>query len=91
MVEISEEHFKKEKEENDRMKVSLRKEKDVITERLRTIDAQTVKKNHFLRALVKGSKKSELTAEVVRTLIDRIEIYQDHRVKIIFSFKRSGI
>lgn len=91
MGEISEEHFKKEKEENDRMKVSLRKEKDVITERLRTIDAQTVKKNHFLRALVKGSKKSELTAEVVRTLIDRIEIYQDHRVKIIFSFKRSGI
>jgi len=91
MGEIREEHFKKAKEENDRMTVSLRKEKDIIIESLRTIDAQTVKKNHFLQALVKGSKKSELTAEVVRTLIDRIEIYQDHRVKMIFSFKRSEI
>ena len=62
-----------------------------ITERLRTIDYETVQKNHFLRTLVKGNEKTELTAEVIRTLINRIEIYQDHRVKVIFAFKRNEI
>jgi hypothetical protein len=41
--------------------------------------------------LVKGNEKSELTAEVVRTLVHRIEVYPDHRVKVIFSFKRNDV
>lgn len=89
MGEISEGPFQKAKEENDKKTVSFRKRRVDITEKLRTIDAQTVQKNHFLRTLIKGNDKTELTAEVVRTLIHRIEVYPDHRVKVVFAFKRS--
>lgn len=89
MGEISEGAFQKAKEEDDKKAVSFRKRRVDITEKLRTIDAQTVQKNHFLRTLIKGNDKTELTAEVVRTLIHRIEVYPDHRVKVVFAFKRS--
>ena len=55
------------------------------------IDIETRQKNQFLRALVKGKEQTELTAEVVRTLVHRIEVYPDHRVKVIFTFKRSDV
>lgn len=89
MGEISEGIFQKAKEANDKKTVSFQKRRVDITEKLRTIDAQTVQKNHFLRTLIKGNDKTELTAEVVRTLIHRIEVYPDHRVKVVFAFKRS--
>jgi len=44
-----------------------------------------------LRTLVKGNEKTELTEEVIRTLISRIEVYPDHRVKVIFNFKRNEV
>ncbi len=88
MGEIKAESFKQMKEENDKKILSCQHRKKVIEEKLRTIDYETIQKNHFLRAVAKGSEKCELTAEVVRTLINRIEVYPDHRVKIIFNFKR---
>lgn len=91
MGEIDEECFKSAKEENDKKMESLKQKSTAVTERLRTIDSETARKNHFLRALVKGNEKSVLTAEVIRTLIDRIEVYPDHRVKIIFAFKREDV
>lgn len=89
MGEIDEAGFKNAKEENDKKTLCLQTELTAIAEKLRTIDSETVKKNHFLRALVKGSGKGELTAEVIQALIDRIEVYPDHRVKIIFAYKRN--
>lgn len=89
MGEITEADFQREREKNDKKADSLQMKRKDIAEKLRTVDAQTVQKNHFLRTLVKGNDKTELTAEVVRTLIHRIEVYQDHRVKVIFAFKRS--
>ena len=77
--------------ENNKKIAAYQKKRTDITERLRTIDYETVQKNHFLRTLVKGNEKTELTAEVIRTLINRIEIYPDHRVKVIFAFKRNEI
>lgn len=91
MGEMDEECFKRNKEENEIKAASLQKKSAVIAERLRTLDYETVRKNHFLCNLIKGSGKAELTADVVRTLIDRIEVYQDHRVKIVFTFKRFEI
>lgn len=91
MGEMDEACFRRSKEENDKKAASLQRERSAIMENLKTIDAQTARKNHFLRALVKGSEKGELTGEAVRTLIDRIEVYPDHRVKVIFAFKRSDI
>lgn len=89
--EINADNFKRMKEENSKKIAAYQKKRTDITERLRTIDYETVQKNHFLRTLVKGNEKTELTAEVIRTLINRIEIYQDHRVKVIFAFKRNEI
>lgn len=91
MGEMDEACFRRSKEENDKKAASLQRERTAIMENLKTIDAQTARKNQFLRALVKGSEKGELTGEAVRTLIYRIEVYPDHRVKVIFAFKRSDI
>lgn len=91
MGEMDEECFKSAKKENDKKMESLKQKSAAVTNRLGTIDFETIRKNHFLRTLVKGNEKSELTAEVIRTLIDRIEVYPDHRVKIIFAFKREDV
>lgn len=91
MGEIDADNFKQVKEENNKRKVSYQKKRADISERLRTIDYETERKNHFLRTLVKGNEKTELTAEVVSTLIHRIEVYPDHRVKVIFAFKRKDV
>lgn len=91
MGEMDEKSFRREKEENDKTIASLQKKSADITERLKNIDFETVQKNHFLRTLIKGNKKTELTLEVVRTLIHRIEVYPDHRVKVTFAFKRNDV
>ena len=91
MGEMEENSFKQIKEENDRKITVFQNKKKEIEEKLRKIDYEAVKRNHFLRTLVKGTEKSELTAEVIQTLIDRIEVYQDHRVKVIFAFKREDV
>lgn len=91
MGEMDADNFKRMKEENNKKIGSYQKKRADIAEKLRTIDYETVRKNHFLRTLVKGNEKTELTAEVVRTLINRIEVYPDHRVKVIFAFKRNDI
>lgn len=87
--EMDEEGFQHLKKENDKKLLACKKKRTDIIEKLRAIEEETVRKNHFLCTLVKGNEKSGLTAEVVRTLIHRIEIYPDYRVKVIFSFKRS--
>ena len=89
--ELREDTFKYLKEENDKKILIYQKKCEDITEKLRSIDYETVQKNHYLRILVKGDEKMELTAEVVHSLISRIEIYPDHRIKVIFHFKRSEL
>lgn len=91
MGQMDADSFRQMKEENDKKIISYQKKRADITEKLRVIDYETGQKNHFLRTLVKGNEKTELTAEVVRTLINKIEVYPDHRVKIIFSFKRKNV
>ena len=91
MGEMDEESFRREKEDNDKTTLLLQKKSADIAERLKKIDFETAQKNHFLRTLVKGSEKTELTSEAVRTLIHRIEVYPDHRVKVIFAFRRQDV
>lgn len=91
MGEMDAKIFQREKEENVKKITSIRGMCTDISEQLRTIDAQTVQKNQFLRTLVKGGEKTELTGEVIRTLIHRIEVYPDQRIKVIFAFQRKDI
>ncbi|MDE7186739.1 MAG: recombinase family protein, partial [Lachnospiraceae bacterium] len=71
--EINVEEFKRLKEENDNKADSLQEEGRTIAGKLKGIEEETARKNHFLRTLVKGSGKGELTAEIVQTLFERIE------------------
>lgn len=89
MGELSESAFRKACEDNAQTKKSLQKQRTDMAEKLRTVDVQTAEKSHFLRMLAKGKGKAELSAEVVETLIQRIEVYPDHRIKVIFAFRRS--
>ena len=91
MGEMEEKTFQREKEEIAKKSTSIQNMRADIAERLRTIDAQNIQKNHFLRMLIKGNEKTELTGEVVRTLVHRIEVYPDKRVKVIFAFQRRDI
>lgn len=91
MGETSEKDFQRAKFDNDKQALSMQKERIALSEKLKGIDRHTVQKNHFLCALAKGSVKTELTAETIRTLIDRIEVYSDHRIKVIFAFKRKDV
>lgn len=89
--EINLEEFKRTKEENDGKADSLQKESRIIDEKLRRIEVETTRKNHFLRTLVKGCGKGELTAEVVRTLFERIEVFPGNRVEVFFAFRQSEV
>lgn len=86
--DLTAEGFHRMKEENNKNIAFYQKKREEVAEQLRKIDDETAGKNRFLRILVKGNQKTELTAEVIETLMNRIEVYQDYRVKIIFSFKR---
>lgn len=91
MGETDEGTFRREKEENAKKAVFIQNMCADASARLKNIDAQTAQKNHFLRTLVKGNEKTELTREVIRTLIHRIEVYPDYRVRVIFAFRRKDI
>lgn len=91
MGEMDEGSFKRAKDENDKNAAVIREAVRTATEKCRTIDVQMVRKNHFLETLMNGSGKGELTSEIVRTLVDRIEIYPERRIKITFAFKRYGL
>lgn len=88
MEEMNESAFRRAKEEYEKQTAVLEKKQAELAEKLKALDAQTERKNDLVRTLLEGSGKTELTAEIVRTLIHRIEVYPDHRVKIIFAFKR---
>lgn len=83
--------FQKEKEENEKKIISLQKEQIAITAKLGQIDNEMLQKGQFLRTLLKCNEKTEFTGDILRTLIHRIEVYPDKRVKIIFAFQRKDI
>lgn len=91
MGEMDERSFRHFKEESDKKILACRKQCADIEEKLRAIDEETERKNHFLRAVVEGGEGAELTAEAVNTLISRIEVYRDHRIRIVFRFGRRGL
>lgn len=91
MGKMDEVGFKRAKEENDKKADNLRARSRAIVEKLRKIDSETAGQDRFWRALIKGSGKGELTAEFVRTLFARVEVYPGHRIKIVFAFRQSGL
>lgn len=91
MAQTDERTYRCEREKNAKKAASIQSMRTDISEQLRRVDAQNIQRKHFLRNLVKGDEKTELTGEVIRTLINRIEVYPDCRVKVIFAFQRKEI
>lgn len=78
---MSEEEFKRARKENDKKTAFFQKENEIILEKLDIFTHD--------RAKCDGRGGAEL--EIVRALVDRIEVYPKHRVKVIFAFKRNEI
>lgn len=89
MGEFDVRSFKQAKEDNDKKTAVLQKEREAVAEKFRITDLQADNKNYVWRMLMKDSGESKLTPELVRMLIERIEICQDHRIKIVFTFGKS--
>lgn len=87
MGELSQEKFFKRKEEQGTRIADLQKKKKEGKYFLEKVDAETIQRNCFLCNLLKGNEKTELTGDVIRTLIHRIEVYPGQRVKVIFAFR----
>lgn len=64
----------------------LQDRQNILSRRLAEIDGKTEKRNHYLRTLMKCRKGTPLTAEVMHTLIERIDVYPDKRVVIHFAY-----
>lgn len=91
MGELSEEAFFSARRAQEKRMSALQKKQEDIAERQKAVDIQTLQINDLVRCLFGGEGKTELTAEVVRTLIHRIEVYPDHRMKIVFAFQRRTV
>ena len=55
--------------------------------RYSSIDREVEKQNQCIGTVVKCREQTKLTAELVQNLIERIEVYDNKRVKIIWKWK----
>jgi galactose-1-phosphate uridylyltransferase len=88
--ELSEAEIKLNAEKRKEDIERLTDKQKIIFRRLGEIDSETEKRNHYLRTLMKCKKGTPLTAEVIQTLIKRIEVYPGKRVKIYFAFSEKN-
>lgn len=52
-----------------------------------SVNGEAEKQNQFIRTVVKCREQAKLTAELVKNLMERIEVYDNKRVKIIWKWK----
>lgn len=84
--EISEKDLKKKTDSRNKEIRTLEERQKVLEGRLAEVDVNTEKRNHYLRTLMKCRKGTPLTAEVLHTLIDYIEVFKDKRIAVHFSY-----
>lgn len=91
MGELSEADMKKRTEERKEEIRKLQDRQRQLNVKLSAADSETEKKNRYLRALMKCRKGLPLTAEVLHTLIDSIEVFRDKRVLIHFKYQAKDL
>ena len=89
--ELSEEAMKANADERKKEITKLQERQKILDRQLAGIDAETEKRNHYLRTLMKCKKGTPLTSEVLHVLIDRIEVFKDKRVVIHFRYSGKEI
>ena len=85
-------------EEFQQMKKKIEKSMQEMSERKKELECrmdgmerEMKEKGKFLRNLMKCNEKTELTEDVIHTLISRIDVYASHRVKITFAFRMNEL
>ena len=58
----------------------------IAEKRLNSVDTYFNFDNKWLRTFVETGALNEMTPELIRQLIDRIDVYSDQRVQITFSY-----
>lgn len=89
--ELSEGDLKKRTEERKEVIRKLQDRQRQLNAKLSAVDSETEKKIRYLRALMKCRKGVPLTAEVLHTLIDSIEVFKDKRVLIHFKYSEKDL
>ena len=84
--ELSLEEFQRSKKELDESLRALPEREERLRCRLDGMEREIKEKSKFLRSLLRCNEKTVLTAEAIRTLIHRIDVYSGHRVKVTFAF-----
>lgn len=83
--------FQKTKNELESRMLDLKTELKDYDDQLDNKKVELERKHKFLVDLMKCKDNNDLTKEVISTLIKRIDIYADHRVKIQFAFCMSDL
>lgn len=85
--EITRDAFWQGKEENEKEIQKLAARQEQLEQKKRAAGRLTAEQNEFLRALVRCSEKAELNRELLNALIERIDVFEDRRIKIAFRFQ----
>lgn len=88
---LSVEEFQQMKKEQERSLHEMAGRKEELQHRLDGMEREIAEKRKFLRNLMKCNEKTKLTKDVIHTLISRIDVYADHRVKITFAFRMNEL
>ena len=88
---LSLEEFQRRKKEQERSLHEMAGRKEELQHRLGIMDRETAEKGKFLRNLMKCNEKAKLTKDVIHTLLQRIDVYDSHRVKITFAFRMNEL
>lgn len=91
MKKITREMFLHMKTQAEQLKETLYKQITSYEEQLRLLDKEAENTNRFLRGLIKRKTGADLDKELMQCLIKRINIYPEHRVEIIFNYRRNEI
>lgn len=83
---LSLEKFKQMKKENERSFHKMSEKKEKLQQKLEVMEQEIRENRKFMLNLMKCNEKTKLTKDVIHTLISRIDIYDDHRVKITCAF-----
>lgn len=88
---LSLERFKKMKEENEKSLLEMSERKEELRQRLDNMEFEIKEKGKLLRNLMKCNEKTKMTKDIIHTLISRIDVYADCRVKITFGFRMNDL
>ena len=86
MGSLSLEEFQHLKKENEKSLAQMAERREELQHRLDSMEHTIKEQGEFLRNLIRCTEKTKLTKDAIHTLIHRIDVYTDNRVKIIFAF-----